>query len=160
MPERFIVPQFIDTEDKIWGPITVRQFVIILAGLLFGFIAYKLSDFSLFIFWVIFISFFVGVFAFYKVNGAPFHTFALNFIESTFKKPALRVWHKEYIKVEEFKSKKEKEEKNIPIVHKQMVSSRKLSELSLIIDTGGVYKGESRVNEEHLIGYSNKKINT
>ena len=31
MQERFIVPQFIDAEDKIWGPITVRQFVIVLA---------------------------------------------------------------------------------------------------------------------------------
>ncbi|OGY93588.1 MAG: hypothetical protein A2406_04445 [Candidatus Komeilibacteria bacterium RIFOXYC1_FULL_37_11] len=159
MPERFIVPQFIDTEDKIWGPITVRQFVIILAGLLFGFIAYKLSDFSLFIFWVIFIAFFVGVFAFYKVNGAPFHTFALNFIDSTFKKPALRVWHKEYIKVQEFKSKKENQNPQVSIAHKQMVSSRKLSELSLIIDTGGVYKGEKQANEEHWVGFSNKKIN-
>lgn len=156
MPERFIVPQFIDTEDKIWGPITVRQFVIILAGLLFGFIAYKLSDFSLFIFWVIFIAFFVGIFAFYKVNGAPFHTFALNFIETTFKKPSLRVWHKEHIQVQEFKSKKEKEEKNLPVAHKQMLSSRKLSELSLIIDTGGVYKGEKFVNEEHMVN-ANKR---
>lgn len=164
MPERFIVPQFIDTEDKIWGPVTVRQFIIIIAGLLFGFIAYKLSDFGLFIFWVIIISLFVGIFAFYKVNGAPFHTFALNFIETTFKKPALRIWKKEHIKQEEFKTKQDKKKKGDgdtgPIAPKKFVSSSKLSELSLIIDTGGVYKGEQQANQDHQVNFSNSNSNT
>jgi len=155
MSDRFIVPQFIDTEDKIWGPITVRQFIIILAGVLFGFVAYKLSDFSLFIFWAILIAFFVGVFAFYKINGAPFHVFALNFVDSRFKKPSLRVWRKQHIKVEEFKSKKDKEKKEEIIAPKHIASSRKLSELSLIIDTGGVYKGEKKINEESRVSSSN-----
>ena len=111
MPERFLVPQFIDTEDKIWGPITVRQFIIILVGLLFGFISYKVSDFSLFIFSSVIIAFLIGIIGFYKVNGAPFHIFALNFIETTFKKPALRIWHKEHIRMEEYNSKEDREVK-------------------------------------------------
>jgi len=158
MPERFLVPQFIDTEDKIWGPITVRQFIIILVGFLFGFIAYKLSDFSLFIFFAVLIAFFVGIFAFYKINGAPFHTFALNFIETTFKKPAIRVWHKQYIKVEEYKSKKDNEVKDGPVAPKKLISSKKLAELSLIIDTGGVYKGEKQANAENNVSFSDKNI--
>ena len=28
--DRFVVPQFIDVEDKIFGPVTVRQFLILL----------------------------------------------------------------------------------------------------------------------------------
>ena len=32
MPEKFVVPQFIDNEDKILGPITVRQFLILLVA--------------------------------------------------------------------------------------------------------------------------------
>lgn len=149
MQERFIVPQFIDSEDKIWGPITVRQFVIVLVGALFVFLAYRLADFSLFLLETIIICILVGLFAFYKVNGMPFHVFAVNFIETTFKKPKIRVWHKEYIKVEEFKSKDEdkKEEEIIP--KKAPVSSKKLSELSLIIDTGGIYKGEQDANKEN-----------
>ncbi|MFA6466738.1 MAG: PrgI family protein [Patescibacteria group bacterium] len=158
MPERFIVPQFIDAEDKIWGPITVRQFVIILVGLLFGFIAYKLSDLTLFIFWMVIIVIFVVLFAFYKINGAPFHIFAINFIETTFKKPALRVWHKQYVKVEKVKSKDEMQVKEGPVAPKKIASSRKLSELSLIIDTGGVYKGERRANEENNVSFSDKNI--
>ncbi|KKS92044.1 MAG: hypothetical protein UV69_C0039G0006, partial [Parcubacteria group bacterium GW2011_GWE2_43_12] len=30
--QQFVVPQFIDVEDKIIGPITVRQFIIIMVG--------------------------------------------------------------------------------------------------------------------------------
>ena len=158
MPERFIVPQFIDSEDKIWGPVTVRQFVIILVGLLFAFIAYKLSDLTLFIFWAVIIFIIVGLFGFYKINGAPFHIFAVNFIETTFKKPALRVWHKQHIKVENIKSKDEMVAKEDPVAPKRMTSSRKLSELSLIIDTGGVYKGERLANQENNVSYADKNI--
>lgn len=158
MQDRFIVPQFIDAEDKIWGPVTVRQFIIILVGALFEFIAYKLSDFSLFLFFTIINVVLVILFAFYKVNGAPFHVFALNVI-STFKKPGIRIWRKEYIKRQEFKSKeelkeeKQKAKKKEESFTKQLVPNRKLSELSLIIDTGGVYKGEKESNEENNVSY-------
>ena len=47
--QKFIVPQFIDVESKIIGPITTRQFLIMLAGLILGFAAYKLSDLGSFI---------------------------------------------------------------------------------------------------------------
>ncbi|MBU1202852.1 PrgI family protein [Patescibacteria group bacterium] len=156
MQDRFIVPQFIDAEDKIWGPITVRQFIIILAGALLEFIAYKLADFSLFLFFTVVNVILVILFAFYKVNGAPFHIFALNVV-STMKKPAVRIWRKEYIKRQEFKSKEEikeqKKAKNNQIVTKSLVPNRKLSELSLIIDTGGVYKGERQSNDENNVTY-------
>jgi len=153
MDNRFIVPQFIDAEDKIWGPITVRQFVIMLAGGLFIFLSYKLSDFSLFLFSTILITALVVLFAFYKVNGAPFHYFAVNFID-TLKKPHIRVWRKEYIKVETFKSKEEDKNKpEVMLPRKRLVSNKKLSELSLIIDTGGAYKGERDANTENNLGF-------
>ncbi|MCD4761190.1 PrgI family protein [bacterium] len=155
MENRFLVPQFIDAEDRIWGPITVRQFVIMLAGGLFEFLAYKLADFSLFILETILIAVFVGLFAFYKVNGAPFHIFALNFID-TFKKPKIRVWKKEYLKVEKFKNKDEEKIDNTPVARKSFIANRKLSELSLIIDTGGVYKGEQAANADNNLAYSDK----
>ncbi|MFA5126886.1 MAG: PrgI family protein [Patescibacteria group bacterium] len=144
MQNRFIVPQFIDAEDKIWGPLTVRQFVIMILGGLFIFLSYKLSDFTLFLFQTVVIILLVVVLAFLKINGAPFHMFLLNVIQ-TIKRPWVRIWHKEYIKVEDFRDKGEliKEE---PIPQKTFLPNKKLSELSLIIDTGGVYKGESEAN--------------
>lgn len=144
MQNRFIVPQFIDAEDRIWGPITVRQFVIVIVGALFMFISYRLADFSLFIVQAIVILFLIILTAFVKINGAPFHIFLLNLIQ-TIRKPRLRIWLKEYMAVTEFKDKDE----NItttPPATKPLITKRKLSELSLIIDTGGAYHGELEAN--------------
>lgn len=153
MDNRFIVPQFIDNENKIWGPVTVRQFVTILVGALFIFISYKLSDFTLFLFQTIFIVIFIVLVAFYRVNGAPFHVFALNFIE-TVKKPHIRVWQKLYLKKEMRKSKDEELTPAPAVVKKSFLPSHKLSELSLIIDTGGVYKGEAEANKVNNISFN------
>lgn len=138
--QKFIVPQFIDVESKIFGPITTRQFLIMLVGLMFGFIAYKLSDISLFIVEAFIIFIVVAALAFVKVNGAPFHIFLLNYIK-TMKSAKVRIWRRQpYIQY----SKKETEE-NItdePVKRRRNVSASRLSELSLIIDTGGAYQGE------------------
>jgi hypothetical protein len=144
MQNRFIVPQFIDAEDRIWGPITVRQFAIVIVGALFIFISYRLADFALFLTQTIVIVLLIIIFGFIKINGAIFPMFLLSLIQ-TLKRPRLRIWKKEYIKIEERKNKDE----NLvvrAIVPKTMVSGRKLSELSLIIDTGGVYQGELLAN--------------
>jgi hypothetical protein len=144
MQTRFIVPQFIDAEDRIWGPITVRQFVIVIVGALFIFISFRLSDFALFLTQTVIIVLLVVLFAFARINGAPFHMFLLN-LTQTLKRPKLRVWKKEYIKIADFKNKGEGI-KIEPFVPKALVASRKLSELSLIIDTGGTYRGEQEAN--------------
>ena len=39
---RFSVPQFIDVEDKVFGPLTIRQFIYIAGGGGLGFIAFKM----------------------------------------------------------------------------------------------------------------------
>jgi len=153
MQEKFIVPQFIDAEDKIFGPITVRQFVMMIGGVFVIFLSYKLADFALFLFQTIVVVIFVFLFAFYKVNGAPFHIYALNIIE-TLKQPAVRIWRKEYIKIETFSNKDNKKKKDTYVVpQKNFVGGKKLSELSLIIDTGGVYKGEREANNINNMVY-------
>lgn len=69
---RYQVPQFIEVEDKIFGPLTARQFIYLAGG---G--GVTLAAFStLPIIWAGIISMpFVGLaiaLAFYKVNGQPF----------------------------------------------------------------------------------------
>jgi len=152
MQEKFIVPQFIDAEDKIFGPITVRQFLMMMGGVLFIFLSYKLSDFALFLLQTVSTVLFVFLFGFYKVNGAPFHIYALNLTE-TLKQPAVRIWRKEYIKVETFSSKKKKKKNEYVVPKKTFAGGKKLSELSLIIDTGGVYKGEKDANDINNIAF-------
>jgi adenosylhomocysteinase len=64
--DQFTVPQFIDVEDKIFGPITTRQFLILLATGLILFIAFKLADIALFIFLLVV----MGGFAVMSLNDA------------------------------------------------------------------------------------------
>ena len=148
---RFIVPQFIDAEDKIIGPVTVRQFIIVIVGGLFIFAAYKLADFTLFLLETFIIAVVTLAFAFVKVNGAPFHLFFANFL-NTLVKAKIRVWKKENIITQELKSKDE--DKALTYVReKRLLPSRKLAELSLVIDTGGVYKGEKITNQINQVDY-------
>jgi len=151
MNNRFIVPQFIDAEDKIIGPVTVRQFIIVIVGGLFIFAAYKLADFTLFLLETFIIAVVTLAFAFVKVNGAPFHLFFANFL-NTLVKAKIRVWKKENIITQELKSKDE--DKALTYVReKRLLPSRKLAELSLVIDTGGIYKGEKITNQINQVDY-------
>jgi len=139
--QQFTVPQFIDVEDKIIGPITVRQFIIMLAGFMLMVLFYKFFDFSLFIGSSLLTFAITGLFAFFKINGMPFHFFVLNFVETS-KKSKIRVWlNRNDIYLPEAESAKP-EPKNAPVVKKPLSSSR-LSELALIVDTRGAYRGEA-----------------
>lgn len=139
---QFTVPQFIDVEDKIFGPITVRQFVILLADGLILAVAYKFADLTLF---AVILLLFGGaglMLAFVKINGQPFHYFILNFLQ-TFRRPPLRVWQKQYTTAElkQFMT-GEPIMPVLPKAVKEVVRSSRLSELSLVVDTGGRYVPE------------------
>ncbi len=74
---QFQVPQFIETEDKIVGPLTLKQFLelTIAAGICFG-LFFVLSTWLWFIVALIIISITLG-FAFIKVNGRPLPEIAM-----------------------------------------------------------------------------------
>ena len=136
--QQFTVPQFIDVEPKIIGPITARQFIILLVAALFVFIAYKVLDFTGFVLVSVFIFGVFGTIAFLKVNGRPFHFFILNLIQ-TFKRPSLRVWNH---KVATIEKKEEKEFKYENVITQKKLSRAKLAKVSLVVDTKGRYRGE------------------
>ncbi len=138
---QFTVPQFIDVEDKIFGPITVRQFVIMLVTALLIAVFYRIFDFSLFV--VLGLLFFAigSTFAFVKINGAAFHFFVLNLVQ-TLKKPGLRIWHKDDTLSTALEFDTVSALGPAPSAARQYSVSR-LNELSLIVDTQGSYQGES-----------------
>lgn len=140
--QQFVVPQFIDVEDKVIGPITVRQFIIMLVGGALVFIAYKLSDFTLFLFEFVVVSGLTLVIAFIKINGRPIHYFLLNIIQTS-RRPKVRVWQKLFSTAELKSYSKRKIVKLPPQIRtKNKVRASRLAEMSLIVDTGGVYQGE------------------
>lgn len=146
---QYVIPQFIDVEDKIIGPIAVRQFIILIITALGCFIFYKLFDFWLFILMAILTVVIGGALAFLKVNGRPFHYFILNLF-ATFKKPKLRVWQK-MVSSEDLKQAKGKKIMIAPIPTKKPLVRSRLAELALIVDTGGLYeaKGDELTLNNH-----------
>lgn len=139
MPEKFIVPQFIDNEDKILGPITVRQFLICLVATFILFILYKLLPTAYFIFWAIIVAGLAGTFGFLKINGQVFHLFFINVIQSL-SRPRLRVWNKTLNDTELRRYMQRVEEPKAPaVIKKAKPSSTRLRDLSLTVNTGGVY---------------------
>jgi len=90
---RFQIPQFIDVEDKIFGPLTLKQFIYLAGGA------------STAVIGVVFLGTFLGLLvsspiivlalalAFYKINNRPF----IHAMESAFKyatKDKLYIWNK------------------------------------------------------------------
>ncbi|MFC1700948.1 PrgI family mobile element protein [Patescibacteria group bacterium] len=93
---RFNVPQFIDIEDKIIGPFTLKQFLFLLAGgavlLLLWFI---IPNFFIFIFIGLPILILSLALAFYKVdNWQPFILY-LGSMFKFFSRPRLYLWKRE-----------------------------------------------------------------
>jgi len=109
---------------------------------LMSFITWKLADIALAGI-LIFLWLGIGlVFAFAKINGQVFHIFFLNFVKSR-RRPALRVWRKDYAP-QELKLYARVATRKIegkPVTRKDIKRGR-LSELSLMVNTGGAYNPE------------------
>jgi PrgI family protein len=90
---RFQVPQFIGVEDKIFGPLTIRQFVYLVGGGGICFILFKFLPIILAV--VLSVPFMaLGLaLAFYQINNRPFIFFLENAFYYAFKNK-LYVWHK------------------------------------------------------------------
>lgn len=139
---QFVVPQFIDVEDKILGPITTRQFGIIMIDALICFIVYKIFALAPAIIIDVIFTAAALVLAFVKINGQPFHYFLLNFVQ-TWRRPNVRVWNKELSDAEIIAlSKVEPPPPRAAKIYKEAPTTSRLSELALQVNTGGVYNPE------------------
>ncbi len=137
---QFAVPQFIEVESKVIGPISVRQFVILLCTAGAMFVLYELLSFAVFILPGI-ITLGIGVtFSFVKINSQPFHTFILSIVQ-TFKRPRLSVWYHQGIapSIIATNKRKSKVDTTPPPADKSNLTDSRLAELSLIVDSGGKY---------------------
>lgn len=126
---RFQVPQFIDVEDKIFGPLTFKQFVYLAGGgglcailftLLPKFIAFLVSAP---------VAIFALALAFYKINSKPFVEIVEAFVTYTLGSK-LYIWKKE----EKKPVAGEREVKATAQVYVPKLSESKLKDLSLALD--------------------------
>ena len=139
---QFVVPQFIDVEDKILGPITVRQFIILLVIGGVDFLLYYLLDFLLFLIIGLPVFLFGSTVAFVRVNGQPFHFYLLNLLQYA-RRPRVKFWDKSRTD-EELRAlgREHAPPPSVTRVHKEPLSSSRLMTVSLVVNTGGVYRPE------------------
>lgn len=128
---RFQVPQFIEVEDKIFGPLTFKQFIYLGGG--FGFLL--MANVFLPLFLAILVSApiiaFAAALAFYKVNDRPFvHIVrsAINYAGSS----KLYIWKKKQPKPKKHQKQQESTAKEIPFIPK--LSESKLKDLAWSLD--------------------------
>ncbi len=126
---RFEVPQFIEIEDKIVGPLTWKQFVY-LAGAIGLIIALFLSDLHFLIFILISlpVGALAGALAFHRINNRPFSVF-LESVVKFFTHTRLYLWRREI--EQEIVVKEEQRDSTPPkenLIHSQSIHtlSRKL----------------------------------
>jgi hypothetical protein len=87
------VPQFIEIEDKIFGPLTFKQFLYVGAGAAIGFICWvSLPKIIAILIGAPLVGFFMAA-AFYKVNGRPFLVFFEGVVKYMFG-AKLYIWKK------------------------------------------------------------------
>lgn len=72
---RFEVPQFIEIEDKIFGPLTWRQFLYLGGGVGMGVVLFLTTNIIVFVLVGLPLALLAGALAFYPVNNRPFSYF-------------------------------------------------------------------------------------
>jgi len=114
---RFQTPQFIEVENKIFGPFTFKQFIYLTGGAGMSFVIFKLLPLFFAVILIAPIGGLTFALAFYKINNRPF----INALESYVKysiNNKLYIWKKEERKNEKHeKLKKLWHERNIPLIH-------------------------------------------
>jgi len=92
---RYNIPQFIDTEDKVIGPFTIKQFVWLLGGGGLVFLIWTFAG-NMVVFFILAtpVVAVVVMMAFKKMNGKPMINVAINFFK-LFTSPKKYIWKKE-----------------------------------------------------------------
>lgn len=150
---QYAVPQFIEIEDKVIGPLTTKQFLYLVVGGVFLLIAWALADISLFILLTILTAALVIPFAFIKINGRPFENFVTAAIKF-YTSPKLRFWIKDVKASKSQFSNLNKRTKKMSSGQTQKIGKKKferssIQELSQVLDMGGVtYTAEQEGQEE------------
>lgn len=126
---RYQVPQFIEVEDKIIGPFTLKQAVYLAGGLFMCYMAYTYLPIYFGLPLVAIVASLSLALAFYKVNNKPF----IDVLEAAFlfyTKNNLYIWKKEQKPIVQ---EKKTETENVQVFVPRL-SESKLKELSWSLD--------------------------
>ncbi len=147
---QFKVPQFLDIEDKIFGPFTFREFVYLVGGGGLCFVIYKLIGLLWGIIPIILVGGFAGMLTFYRPNNKPF----IYMLEAGFKyafQDKLYIWKRRRKSTEtkaqermaaETKTQMLKQGTNYPGITEPRLGGSKLKDLAWSLDVLDTKKEE------------------
>jgi len=133
---QFKVPQFLDIEDKIFGPFTFKEFVYLAGGAGLCFVLYKLLGLLLGAVPIIAVAGFAIALARYRPNNKPF----INMIEARFNylmQDKLYIWKRRKNKIDKEKQVKPEmsgDEKREMLKNSVRLGGNKLRDLSWSLD--------------------------
>ena len=129
---QFKVPQFIDVEDKLFGPFTFRQFVYLAGGAGIIFVIYKALPLWIGIFLILPVAILAFLLVFYKINEKPF-IFYLQAGVDYLISSKLYIWKQRLVKPES--KGRGADTSSIPLVSViPMTTTDKLKDLSWSLD--------------------------
>ena len=128
--KQFQVPQFINIEDRIIGPLTLKQFLYLAGGAAMILLAWFLLHPFLFVIVSVPSAILSGSFAFVKINGRPFPEMLINGI-NFYSKPRLYIWKRSPAKKVELPKTGEPSSSQLKT---PTLSESKLSDLSWSLD--------------------------
>jgi len=157
---QYKVPQDVETEDKILGPLSIKQFIYVIIGLLWAFLMWRI--FSTYVIVAVVLSIpvtgFFLLLGFGRREGVPFEDYVVASIRFLVV-PRKRIWIKDDTK--EHIIKKSPNEAVKAKESKKEVSAGQLKQLATIIDTRGNFKDPSiqiSLDDNDAEIYSNRII--
>jgi hypothetical protein len=126
---QFSVPQFIEVEDKIFGPFTFKQFIFIVGGGGLSYFIYSVLPQKVALLAMLPVLGFSGALAFYKINDRPF----IVVLESAFYymiKGKLFLWKH----VDKPREEQKKEDGTMKTTELPSLSDSKLKDISWSLD--------------------------
>ena len=133
---RFQVPQFLEIEDKIFGPFTFKEFVYLAGGAGLCFVLYKLLGFAIGIIPILAVAGISLLLTFYRPNDKPF----INMVEAGltyFMQSKLYIWKRREGKIDDGRKKAEAlevERKRKQIEGGAKLGANKLRDLAWSLD--------------------------
>lgn len=134
---QFKVPQNIDMEDKIIGPLTMKQFIYLIVGGMITYACIKTYN----IYWILFLGVPSGLIAlclaFIKIQDQPFSKFIFSLTLFTVK-PKQRIWSKDWIATHEIHGVVQKPVEEVKKEPQKHIEKSELEKLSDLLDTRGM----------------------
>lgn len=131
--QQFQVPQFITVEDKVVGPLTLKQALFLGAGIGIIILGYILLPKMFALLLAAPVALLSIALAFWKIDGVPFYIVLKNAVFYVMR-PKLYVWKKEKSESTKQSAKKMAQKEEVEVKKVPRISESKLSDLAWSLD--------------------------